>query len=83
MKPLVKYFILGGVYKENPGLDRPIEVYFAVDVKEQEQEIMEMLKQTYLDLRTIPLQVGVEQAKARIDLWLTQMKAQLGGDKQI
>jgi uncharacterized circularly permuted ATP-grasp superfamily protein len=43
---------------------------------EMTQEWITMLTQTYLDLRTVPMQAGVEQAKVRIDLWIKKLKEQ-------
>ena len=38
------------------------------------QEWITMLTQTSLDLRTVPLPDGVEQAKVRINLWIKKLK---------
>ena len=43
---------------------------------EMTQEWITMLTQTSLDLRTVPLPDGVEQAKVRINLWIKKLKEQ-------
>lgn len=53
-----------------------VPVFKAADVQARQAEFAEMLKQTYLDLRTTPMSAGVEQAKVRIDLWLKKIKGQ-------